>query len=115
MAFATIIDVLTIFPYLEFGELIDNDVVWLNMMFATVYLLTNTWWHAMRWYVYLDVDEYGDVDFMSILRSDDDVLLCCFYCRVTYIALATRAFMPSDEGFYAKRRWALCQMFLIMD
>ena len=23
-------------------------------------------------------------------------------CRVTYIALATRAFMPSDEGFYAK-------------
>ena len=49
-----------------------------------------------------DVDKYGDVDFMSILMSDDDVLLCCFYCRVTYIALATRAFMPSDDGLYAK-------------
>ena len=102
MAFATIIGVLTIFPFLEFGELIDNDVVWINMMFAMVYLLMNTCWYAMRWYVYLEVDKYGDVDFMSILMSDDDVLLCCLYYWVTYIAFATRAFMPSDDGLYAK-------------
>ena len=33
---------LTNFPYLGFGELIDNDAVWINIMFVTVYLLMNT-------------------------------------------------------------------------
>ena len=42
---------------------------------------------------------YGDVGFMPILMSDDDVFVVLFYCRVTYIALATKAFMPSDEAF----------------
>src|ERR1044072_138410 len=42
---------------------------------------------------------YGDVGFMPILMSDDDVFVVLFYCRVTYIALAMM-------GFYAKRRWA---------
>ena len=42
---------------------------------------------------------YGDVGFMPILMSDDDVFVVLFYCRVTYIALVMM-------GFYAKRRWA---------
>ena len=54
------------------------------------------------------MDEYGDVDFMSILMSDDDVFVVSFL-------LSSHIHWISDEGFYAKRRWALCQMFLIMD
>ena len=38
--------------------------------------IINTWWYAMWWYVYLDVDKYGDVGFIPILMCDDDVLLC---------------------------------------
>ena len=45
---------------------------------------------------------YGDVGFMPILMSDDDVCVVLFDYRVTYIALATRDFMPSDDGLYAK-------------
>ena len=64
--------------------------------------------NMMRWYIYLDVDNYGDVGFMPILMSDDDVLVMLFL-------LSSHIHCIGDEGFYAKRRWALCQVFLIMD
>ena len=86
MAFVTVIGVLTIFPFLEIGGLIDNDVVWMNIMFAMVYLLMNTCWLCDAMTCLFDVNKYGDVDFMSILMSDDDVLLCGLYHWVTYIA-----------------------------
>ena len=86
MAFATIISVLTIFLFLEIGGLIDNDVVWMNIMFATVYLFMNTCCLCDAMTCLFDVNKYGDVDFMSIVMSDDDVLLCGLYYWVTYIA-----------------------------
>ena len=41
---------------------------------------------------------------MPILMSDDDVFVVLFYCRVTYIALATRTFMPSDDGLLCQAK-----------
>ena len=59
------------------------------------------------------MDEYGDVGFIPILMRDDDVLLCrvCDVVLSSHIhcigdegfyGKATRAFMPSDDGLYAK-------------
>ena len=71
--------------------------------------IMNTWWYTMRWYVYLDVDKYGDVGFIP----NFDVrwwcfVVSCLWCRVVeshtlhwrrgLLCQATRAFMP-------KRRW----------
>src|ERR1044072_7530975 len=60
---------------------------------------------------------YGDVGFMPIWMSDDVVfVLCCFiveshtfHKRRGLLCQAMMAFMPSDDGFYAERRSALCQ------
>ena len=53
---------------------------------------------------------YGDVGFMPIWMSDDDVfVLCCFiveshtfHKRRGLLCQAMMAFMPRDDGFYAK-------------
>ena len=53
---------------------------------------------------------YGDVGFMPILMSDDDVfVLCCFiveshtfHKRRGLLCQAMMAFMPSEDRLYAK-------------
>ena len=43
---------------------------------------------------------YGDVGFMPILMSDDDVfVLCCFIVESHTLHCRRWAFMPSDEAF----------------
>ena len=43
---------------------------------------------------------YGDVGFMPILMSDDDVfVLCCFIVQSHTLHWRRWAFMPSDETF----------------
>ena len=59
------------------------------MMFATVYIITNTC-------CLCDVNKCGEVDFMSIVMSDDDMLLCGLY-------LLSHIHFISEEGFCAKR------------
>jgi hypothetical protein len=55
-----------------------------------------------------DVNKYGEVDFMSIVTSDDDMLLCglyfeshTFHKRRGLLCQAMKAFMPSEDGLYA--------------
>ena len=45
---------------------------------------------------------YGDVGFMPILMSDDDVFVMLFL-------LSSHIHCIGDEGFYVKRRGLLCQ------
>ena len=86
----------TIFPFLEIEGLIDDDVCdgvfdyeyllfmrsddmfiwWLVMIFAMVYLIMNTCCLCEVMTYLCDVNKYGEVDFMSIVMSDDDMLLC---------------------------------------
>ena len=66
------------------------------MMFATVYIIMNTCCLCDAMTCLFDVNKYGDVDFMSIVMSDDDMLLCGLY-------LLSHIHFIREEGFYAKR------------
>ena len=46
------------------------------MMFAMVYLIMNTYCLCEVMTYLCDVNKYGEVDFMSIVMSEDDMLLC---------------------------------------
>ena len=49
------------------------------MMFTTVYIIMNTCCLCDAMTCLCDVNKYGEVDFMSIVMSDDDMLLCGLY------------------------------------
>ena len=80
------------------------------MMFATVYLIMNTCCLCDVMTCLFDMNKYGDVDFMSIVMSDDDVLIVwslfieshTFHKRRGLLCQAMMAFMPSKVGLYAK-------------
>ena len=65
-------------------------------MFATVYIIMNTCCLCDAMTCSFDVNKYGEVDFMSIVMSDDDMLLCGLY-------VLSHIYFISEEGFYAKR------------
>ena len=71
-------------------------------MFATMYIITNTCCLCDAMTCLCDVNKYGEVDFMSIVMSDDDMLLCGLY-------VLSHIHFISEEGFYAKRWWLLCR------
>ena len=78
--------------FFRFWELMD----YLTVMFATVYIIPNTCCLCDAMTCLLDVNKYGEVDFMSIVMSDDDMLLCGLY-------VLSHIHFISEEGFYAKR------------
>src|ERR1051325_1168347 len=70
------------------------------MMFATVYLIMNTCCLCDAMTCLFDVNKYGDVEFMSIVMSDDDVFVLCGFIVESHTLHWRRwAFMPSDEAF----------------
>ena len=66
------------------------------MMFAMVYIIMYTCCLCDAMTCLCDVNKYGEVDFMSIVMSDDDMLLCGLY-------VLSHIHFISEEGFYAKR------------
>ena len=128
------------FLFPEFSELINDDTVWINVRFATVYHLMNTCYYAMWWYMSL----YMMLILMLLINAsdlwmhdfDDDELLVMFcimqiWCDDIFILMwinySDVGFMPiltSDDGVFVlcyfiveshalhKRRGLSCQAMM---